>query len=470
MLFLLRKLPSVLKSRLFPQDISPQAIVRLALTMIAAVAVMATVAVEQLLKNTARSTQYHVLLERSLTDRSRIRRSISQVNRAAIAGRGYVMTGEPEFRRSYLEAADDFPIEMQELRESLDGGPHAAGVERLHLLINGALERLAQDMDRAGGQPRTAPLDARRRGLIESQLIAMQNEAEALITAQSQTIEALSASYRRHTATSNSITIGLLTAILALVACFAALGIAYLEHRRRMEKGLDAARHQAEISQSEAEQASEAKTEFLASMSHEIRTPLTGILGYTELLLDQSLGPQQRRYVERIQTAGASLLTVVNDILDFSRIEAGEVTITPHPFPVRSLIDNIVSIVAVSARQKGLPVKLEIASDVPMMALGDKARIRQILLNLLINSIKFTDSGQITLTVAPEDAAEATDITRFTVAGSGIGISRSKIELLFKFFSQVDASYRRQYGGTGPGLPWPRRSRSSGSLFPAGWE
>jgi PAS domain S-box-containing protein len=226
-----------------------------------------------------------------------------------------------------------------------------------------------------------------------------------------------------------------------------------ITERKSFEATLQALTAEAQAARAEAERASEAKSDFLAAMSHEIRTPLNGVLGYADLLLEQShLTEENRRRLELIQSSGAALLTIVNDILDFSKIEAGQLALDPLAFPLLTVIDSTVSIVRGGALKSGLRIDARIDPALPDFVVGDPNRLSQVLLNLLNNAVKFTPAGAVTLNVRHEGRRPDGEAMRFEVTDTGIGIPAARLERLFKRFSQVDGSISRRFGGTGLGL------------------
>ncbi len=251
----------------------------------------------------------------------------------------------------------------------------------------------------------------------------------------------------------------------ALTLVLAALAYALVHLVRRRDHAEAAARryldelhrkaNQLEAARAEAEAGSRAKSQFLATMSHEIRTPMNGVMGMLELLQRSRLEPEQEKFARVAYDSAAGLLRVLNDVLDFSRMEAGRLTLDNAPFDPRTPLSDVAALFGEAARAKGVELRLQIADDVPQAVIGDAGRLRQVLTNLVSNALKFTSSGAIDarLSRVPHDPPDiAACRLRFEVSDTGIGLSEEEQQRVFAPFTQADASTTRRYGGTGLGL------------------
>jgi signal transduction histidine kinase/CheY-like chemotaxis protein/HPt (histidine-containing phosphotransfer) domain-containing protein len=434
------------------------------LVALGGIVLLMTMFVVQILSEGQRLTDYYTAMERSLESPARIWRVSVALQDAEIGQRGFLLTGRPEFLGRYERATRELSDSLRAL-EAVAGRPSLRPpLQRLVELVPAAVTELGRAITtyQQSGPAAATEIIAEGRGTGE--VGEIRATIDEMLAIENRDMEALSVQIRAEAASSQAVLFILFGGILLAVLVSRVIGLAHIAAHKKTEADSREARQIAEAAQQGAEQANRAKSEFLTTMSHEIRTPLHAVIGTAEILLENGgLNLEQRQYLERIQVSGTALTNLVNDVLDLAKIEAGQVAMAPEPFSLETLIDNAVSIVRTTAQTKDLKLMVLLDHSFPPMLLGDESRLRQVLLNLLGNAVKFTDHGQVTLRVEHRGSTEAGEALRFSVTDTGPGIPKSEYERLFRRFSQISRSSGRSRGtGMRDGLVRLEERRSAG--------
>lgn len=418
------------------------------LLIVGTICLLVPVLVGQILTTGQKQFEYYGTLRQSITIRDQLRALLDASQRLGLAQYRTSLLHSPEPLNDFDAARRELSDDVRALEPADDIAPQ--DIQGLKQLVSGFI----RDITRLNTQARAATTgsNSTEEGGIPDRLRQIRTLIDRLLSTENVRIDQLSVAVRSQSERSQLVILVLLGSVILTVLGAGAAGLVYFVHRRKAERGLLAAREAAEIAKQRAEQADRAKSEFLSTMSHEIRTPLHSIIGTAELLLDSPrLTPEQQDNLERIQLSSAALQNVINDVLDLAKIEAKQIDLADEPFALEALIDNSVSIVQTAAQKKGIRITSSIDPRVPLALTGDEARLRQILLNLLGNAVKFTSEGQVTLRVAHLGSRDGSEILHFCIIDTGPGIPVSKRDRLFRRFSQLGPSPSRA-GGSGLGL------------------
>ena len=382
---------------------------------------------------------------------STLRAILAQVEDAETSQRGYVITGLDEYATQSRAAREHITASIATLEHLVSDNPvQKQRVAVLRLAITEKLqyvETILRTRSSAGFEPaRLLVMTGRGRMTMErvrSIITTMEAHEQSLLTQRRTRSEAKARNAR-------------ILLIGGVLTDFLLLAFVFYVVRRDQRLGKELARAMADA-RDDAVRNAEVRSQFLANMSHEIRTPMNAIIGMSGLLLDTDLNEDQRDLARTVRTSGESLLTVINDVLDFSKLEAGKLTIEAHDFELRPAVEAVIDLFTDTAQQKKVALAIFFDHNLPRYVRGDAGRIRQVLTNLIGNALKFTSRGEVVVDVDPHERRNTQMVVRFTVRDTGIGIAEDVLPRLFQPFTQADATTTRRFGGTGLGLAISRQ-------------